>query len=268
MLENISLEKAEPRSHALAEAGPGLTNTGYRLYPQMVKKFAFDEDILDALVASLSPERLATYMAATGGDREKSMRLYTWNTAVSAAFYGPLQGLEVALRNAMHRALVGIYGEAWYDNPRCGFDGKTLQRIEGTKYDLTRDRYPVDPPHMVAALSFGFWVALLGAGGRGPNYDPIKRNYEMTLWRPCLYRAFPGVRMKRVDVHRRIDYLRTFRNRIAHHEPVFARHLEADYQSILDVAGWICPQTRDWIVHHSRVPNILRVPRDTDDLMF
>ena len=83
----------------------------------MVKIFAFDEDILDALVASLSPERIATYMAAAGGDREKVMRLYTWNTAVSAAFYGPLQGLEVALRNAMHRSLAAHYGPGLVRQP-------------------------------------------------------------------------------------------------------------------------------------------------------
>jgi hypothetical protein len=46
-------------------------------------------------------------------------------------------------------------------------------------------------------------------------------------------------------VQRLLDYLRTFRNRIAHHEPIFGRHLAADYTSILEVAGWICPDTRD-----------------------
>jgi hypothetical protein len=82
----------------------------------IVKVFPFNDAVLDALVASLSPERIATYVAATGGDRERAVRLYTWNTAVSAAFYGPLQGLEVALRNAMHRELVAGYGPGWYDN--------------------------------------------------------------------------------------------------------------------------------------------------------
>ena len=47
------------------------------------------------------------------------------------------------------------------------------------------------------------------------------------------------------NVQRPLDYLRTFRNRIAHHEPIFGRHLAADYTSILEVAGWICPDTRD-----------------------
>ena len=57
---------------------------------------------------------------AAGGDQEGAIRLHAWNTAVSAAFYGPLQGLEVTLRNAMYRGLAGHYGEAWYDNRDAG----------------------------------------------------------------------------------------------------------------------------------------------------
>src|SRR3954449_2782247 len=101
----------------------------------IVKAFPFNDEILEALVASLSPERVATYVTVTGGDRGRAMRLYTWNTAASAAFYGPLQGLEVALRNAMHRELSATYGLAWYDNPACGFDAGTLRRIEAAKDD-------------------------------------------------------------------------------------------------------------------------------------
>lgn len=233
-----------------------------------VNEFAFNDNILKALTVSLSPERLATYLAASGGNRAKAMCLYTWNTAVSAAFYGPLQGLEVALRNAMHRELAARYGLDWYDNPGCGFDGKTLGRIDKARDNLLRGDYPVDPPHMVAELSFGFWVSILGPGGRGPHPDARKRNYDMTLWRPALYKAFPHVRLPRSGVHQPLDYLRTFRNRIAHHEPIFDRHLKADYESILTVAGWICPETRGWIAHHSRVEDVLSMPRDTNGIMF
>ena len=226
-----------------------------------VKGFQFTDAILNALESSLSPERLATYLAPAGADRERAMRLYTWNTAISAAFYGPLQGLEVALRNAMTRHLTAVYGSSWYDNPACGFDAGTLNRIAAAKDELRRDGYLIDPPHLVAVLSFGFWVALLGSGGRSAGLGAPKRNYEMTLWRPCLYRAFPHTRISRRQAHRPLDFLRTLRNRIAHHEPVFTRHLWADYQSILTISGWIDPDTRDWIDHHSRVSDLLTAPR-------
>lgn len=233
-----------------------------------VKEFPFDENILDALTASLSPERFDTYLRASGGNRPRAMCLYTWNTAVSAAFYGPLQGLEVALRNAMHRELTARYGFDWYDNPACQFDVLTLQRIDKAKGDLAREGYPTDPPHLVAGLSFGFWVSILGPGGRAPHPETRKRNYEMTLWRPALHKAFRHVRLPRSDIHNRLNFLRTFRNRIAHHEPIFGRHLAADYESILTVAGWLCPKTRDWIAHHSRVEDVLAMPKETNGLLF
>jgi hypothetical protein len=233
-----------------------------------VKDFSFEEPVLDALQASLSPERFGTYLAASGGNRAGAMRLYTWNTALSAAFYGPLQGLEVALRNAMHRRLSAKYGAAWYDNPAARFAAGTRQRIHAAKEDLTRSRYPVDPPHLVAALTFGFWVSLLGRGGQSGIAGTPKSDYEMTLWRPALAQAFPHARLSRAHAHQQLDYLRTFRNRIAHHEPIFERHLAADHASILAVTGWIDTDTQRWIAHHSRVPALLDQPRERAALQF
>jgi hypothetical protein len=48
----------------------------------------------------------------------------------------------------------------------------------------------------------------------------------------------------------------------------FTRYLEADYGSLLTVTGWICPRTREWIEHHSRVGALLSRPRDADDVLF
>lgn len=223
----------------------------------VVKDFSFDEPVLDALQTSLSPERFGTYLAAASGDRAEAMRLYTWNTALSAAFYGPLQGLEVALRNGMHRQLTAAYGENWYDNSATGLAAGTRQRVQAAKDDLTRGRYPLDPPHLVATLTFGFWVSLLGRGGQSGQHRKGKSDYEMTLWRPALSRAFPNARLSRSAAHHQLDYLRTFRNRIAHHEPIFTRHLAADHTSILKVTGWMDLDVERWIVHHSRVPDLL-----------
>lgn len=224
-----------------------------------VKNFFYTAEILDELETALSRERLRTYLAATGGDREKAIRLYIWNTEVSAAFYGPLQGLEVALRNAMHRRLAERYGPAWYDNPDAGLDGGALERLESARSGLKRTNS--DPPQVVAALSFGFWVSLLGPGGR---IDARRRaNYEMTLWRPALRGVFVHRRpLKRSQSHRPLNELRKLRNRIAHHEPIFTRNLALQHGRLLDVTGWISPATRAWIEHHSRVPSIIEWTAD------
>ena len=232
-----------------------------------VKGFSWTSRILDALEAALSRERLHTYFDAAQGDREKALRLHAWNTAVSGALYGPLQGLEVILRNAMHRRLADVYGAAWYDDPNAGLDKGAVDRVASARSELARAGGADDAPRMVAALSFGFWVSLTGPGGRLST--GIKANYEMTLWRPALRGAFPhrGT-LTRKQAHGPLNGLRVLRNRIAHHEPIFARDLAADHQRILDVAGWISPETAAWIGHHSRVLDLLALPKDAGKIGF
>ena len=225
-------------------------------------------DEFGELEASFSSDRMGTYLAASQGDRERAARLYAWNTAVSAAFYGSLQALEVALRNAMHVQLSNRYGSTWYDNAGTGLDGRNRERILGAKRELSRRRVGVRPSRMLAELSFGFWVSLLGPGGRLPN-SGTRASYEMTLWRPALRRAFPHrARLIRAQVHRPLDELRILRNRIAHHEPIFARDLTADYEKMLEICGWISPGTRSWLERYSRVRDLLALPRDAETIRF
>ena len=227
-----------------------------------VNDFCYTDEILDDLEVFLSRERLGTYLEAAQGNREEAVRLHVWNTAVSAAFYGPLQVLEVALRNAMNRRLGEKYGAAWYDNGRAGFSNGALERILRAKIEFARDGHGDDPHRVVAALSFGFWVSLLGRGGRGTDY-------ERTLWRPALRDAFPHcARLTRRQAHGPLNALRTLRNRIAHHEPIFSRNLVEEHESILEISEWISPATRAWIEHHSRVPAVLNAAGGAGDIRF
>ena len=217
----------------------------------MVNPFPYSSSVINALERALSPERLSTYLAAAGQNHEAALRLYVWNTRISAALYGPLQALEILIRNAFHRELAAAYGAAWYDNPRVPLTPAAAARVADAKDTLRRARRPLDPGRIVAELSFGFWERLLSRGPHGP------RNYEMALWRPALYRAFPNARRPRAAIHRPLPGLRDLRNRIAHHEPIFGRDLAADYQTILEVIGWMCGDTRAWVIHHSDVPAVL-----------
>ena len=229
-----------------------------------VNGFRYTGEVLDELDERLSRERLSTYLDAARGDREAAVLLHVRNTALSAAFYGPLQILEVALRNAVNRKLGERYGEAWYDNGHAGLDRGARERIANARAELARDGHGDAPHRIVAALSFGFWVSLLGAGGRVDRRR--KANYEMTLWRPALRGVFScRTPLIRKQAHRPLNELRSLRNRIAHHEPIFARDLLADHDRILEVAGWMSPVIRTWIEHHSRVPAILG---DAGDIRF
>jgi hypothetical protein len=109
--------------------------------------------------------------------------------------------------------------------------------------ELKKDRRGVSPGRVVAELKFGFWVGLLG-----PHYDA-------TLWRKCLYPAFLAAGGRpRKTVHGRFNAIRRFRNRIAHHEPIFHLQPIKTHQEIIEAIGWMCRHTAAWSLHHSRFP--------------
>lgn len=232
-----------------------------------VNPFSYTEDTLEEIEAALSPERLQPYLNTAGRDRERALRLYLWNTAVSAAFYGPLQGLEVVLRTAIHHRLTERYGPAWYANLDAGLDRGALGRIRQALLELDHEGSTNDIPRLIATLSFGFWVSLLGSGGRLESGR--KANYEMTLWRPALRQVFAHrATLTRRQAHGPLNELRILRNRIAHHEPIFARNLTADHARVLEVIGWLSPGIRTWTAHHSRLPTLLELPRDSGTIQF
>ena len=153
----------------------------------MVKDFLYTPDILTALEDTVSTQRLTPYRNATGADPAAALQLYVWNATVSAALYVPLQGVEITLRNAMHRELAKVCGPTWYTNPATSLALTETRRIDQAIANLRRSRKPTSPDRVLTELSFGFWVSLLG---HGPDY-------EMKLWRPALYKAFPHAKLSR-----------------------------------------------------------------------
>ena len=211
----------------------------------------------------LSSERLSIYRKHADDCLDAALRLYAWNTAMCAAFYGPLQGLEVALRNAMHRELSWKYGPNWFDNAGTGLAAGAQRRIREVKKGLRRAGKPIEPPNVVAALSFGFWVSLTDSGDK--LNSGCQTSYEDKLWRPALRRAFPSCNttLTRRQAHERLNRIREFRNRIAHHEPIFNKNPDCCHETILEVTEWISPGTAEWIRAYSRVSELLAL-KDKD----
>ena len=58
-------------------------------------RFLYSAEILRDLPLAMSAERFQRYLTETSGNDVEACRLYTWNAAISSAFYGPLQALEV-----------------------------------------------------------------------------------------------------------------------------------------------------------------------------
>lgn len=213
-----------------------------------------DPAALPGLADQLSRPRLAPYLVATGGDQAQALRLYTWNVEVTAVFWGGLHALEVGLRNAIHNRLRTRYRRPdWWEAPNIRLHPDHRKMIEEAarraQKAATRNQRPVVSDDVVAAATFGLWVALLGSAR---SYQ-----YETQLWQPELVHAFPRYAGTRADLHRQLESVRLFRNRLAHHEPVFRRHLAADDRTVADLAGFIDADLQTYIETHSRVTGVV-----------
>lgn len=143
------------------------------------------------------------------------------NVRLSAAFGEVIALAEVILRNAMAEHLATAYGATWYARADL-FDDRTMNGFRTTWRNIT---LPADPAtgkpvqktlqavpagKIVAESTFGCWVNLLDKGGtRGDG--PYRKNvdYDSTLWRKALHKAFPNSGGKRTTVFT-----------TAHHEPL------------------------------------------------
>lgn len=208
--------------------------------------YAYSDHTLEPLRSSVSSARLRRYLAYAKGDAAQALRLYMWNTALSEALYGPLQGLEITLRNKVHRCLSEAFGSCWYDASSLGLRHAQQEHIARAKQALGFQRKPLEPDRVVAELSFGFWVGLFGP------------KYETHLWRPHLRKLFVNspAPFLRKQVHVALDEIRMLRNRVAHHEPILQRRLPEEHRLIVDSIGWLCTTTAAWVVHHSRFDTI------------
>ena len=210
-----------------------------------------DVNTFCVLEEAFSPRRMQTYLDAAEGNHGNAAWLYARNAQLGAAFHGPLQALEVALRNAMHARLEERFGSQWYTNTAAGLDSHAQDSVARVLRSGVRVQ---SADQFVASMSLGFWVRLVGRGG---SVNGCRRaNYDRTLWRPALHRVFPG--RSRREVHGRLDSLRQLRNRIAHHEPILDRDLNRDYGVLLEVVGWISSDVCGWIERHSSLEDALR----------
>jgi len=201
-----------------------------------------------SLVRRISANRLARYLADSGNDLDAALTLYERNTRLAETLYTPLQSLEICLRNTMDGEMGRIYGHDWLTNRNAPLAQNAIRSINDAQTAFAHSRNLPTHGDLIAELKFSFWVGLLG-----PRYDA-------TIWRRALHRGFQvGNGRRRSDVHSRLNALRRFRNRVAHHEPVYDRALSM-HAEIIDTIGWMCSDTQQWTIHQCRFPAVYAAP--------
>ena len=194
----------------------------------------------------LSTDRFTRYLAWADGERERALELYRLNVAASEALYTPLHVLEVALRNRTHAVLSEAFGEYWFDMPGLLVLPNQHRQLGDAKASLLELRRPIGPGRIVAALTFGFWVAMLS-----PAYEIL---WQKTLHR--IARREDGKGLTRKAFTRPLTPIRVLRNRVAHHEPIIEWDLNKHHNNIQQLTTWLSPAAGEWLREQSRFAEV------------
>jgi len=213
---------------------------------------ALTQDELHHLPNVISAPRFATYLMARANNRERALNLYRWNLEISAAFMGPLHLCEIAARNGVSESLESVHGGAWpwtqgfvrsLPNPRNRYSPKNDLEYTANKNNTIGK--------VVCDLKFVFWERIL------------TQRFDHSIWQNQFFASFPGApqnngfSIARQTYHTDINHVRLFRNRIAHHEPIFARNLQEDLDKILRLIEWRNPTASNWLSGIETVSNMI-----------
>lgn len=206
----------------------------------------------DQVTAWVSDARFLNFLRACDGHHDRAVALYCWNAEISGAFLEVLHHLEVLLRNAIDHQfpatpddeLVAIWSDrTWLTDPSI-VEERGRERVNEAIERLTKAARKQTRARVIASLSFGFWAALFTG-----RYDD--------LWRSRLRHAFPNGNGRRRQIHNLVQSIGDIRNRIAHHEAIFATDLNRQYAKQLELAGLIDGDARDYVAALPRVPDVL-----------
>lgn len=249
------------------------------------------------LVSRLGQDRMKPYLVATDHHAKRALALYRWNGEASASFWQLISVAEVLLRNCLderigkwcqdnggHRDWL-LDPEAMPQPLRAEFSGK-VKTFRSYALNAKGDRdsgggITVDAPHPRAGhpLANGDVLAQITLGVWGEHfapqtpktlpdetlqYLPDETTYyrRLELWNDVVSVAFP----KDTDpgeLSHRLNRLKLFRNRIAHHEPILSVDTERHRNELLTLLEEIDPTIREWYLGNDPIPEILaKDPRE------
>jgi hypothetical protein len=206
--------------------------------------------MLHSLETTISAQRLSTYLLAANHSETRALDLYRWNTRLGESFHLPLQAVEIAFRNRINVVLITVFGADWWCDPAFMALASLYQQkeIQASKDRISKTGRIVSTGQIVAGLSFGFWVSMLG-GHLNPR-----------IWSRHLRAAFPHLPSgyRRATVQRHMREIADFRNRIWHHEPIFNKNLTQQFSDCMAALGWLCADKLAWVKPQCQVMQVHR----------
>lgn len=196
---------------------------------------------------AIRPNRLARYLPAAENDPRVAFRYYLWNAALCESFHLPLHFSEIVCRNAFHIGLIRRLSDHWYSDKVFNslLDSRFQSELSAVLIQEAHDHgQNMTGHHIVAGLTFGFWEHL------------ATKRFERFLWAKGLQAIFPCAPSGKTyeDLHKLIEKIRRWRNRIAHHRAIFDKGPMQKYQEALELIRWTCGTTGTWVASASQVP--------------
>jgi hypothetical protein len=182
----------------------------------------------------------------------EAIGLYMWNCELATCFNALFSFFEIALRNNTHRAMSQFYSHGasnsdhWYDKKSCALKQEATNKIhevrtEGSWKKRTPRNPAPNPDEIVSRVSFGFWTSILGSIDKryaSQIFPGIFPNHQLNAT-PTDWNNDPIRKSALAFIYE----LKDFRNRIAHHEPLWkfsAIKNTSVNPAILIVAGSNC----------------------------
>ena len=94
----------------------------------------------EAILAALSPARMAGYIAAVpAGGLKQAIALYAYNQTLSGLFFELLANIEVTLRNRIHQQFSARYGRSdWFETVQPMLSDARARDIDDALYSIRR----------------------------------------------------------------------------------------------------------------------------------
>ncbi len=197
-----------------------------------------------ALRRGISENRLAAFSLDTDHDSVAAVSRYMWDLTLAASFVPTLHLLELTFRNAIYEG--GVQSTAGlnlsFGTPHCWLDTtpSLLMPREKLIVDEAKQRRGArrqTAGHLIAELSFGFWVRLCDA-----PYEHGRKSGP-SLW-PGVSRSFPGApkqHRNRAAIRAEFGQLRDIRNRVAHHKPIWDQNPVELHERLRNGIAWLNP---------------------------
>lgn len=209
----------------------------------------YEHAVVNSLEQVISLERFQPYLNQAQGNKHLAFELYAFNMRVSEALLTPLHMLEIAMRNRFNLVLSSAFGDEWFTHPSIPLPETQQKQLKKAREDILQDGKEVNAGRLVSTLTFGFWTSLLSS-----EFD--------NLWRQVLHNAIHKENRKgltKKQLRKPLIPIRTLRNRIAHHEPVWYWDLAKHYENSLQVTRWLSPIAAEWSEYHSQFNKVWKL---------